>query len=445
MPKENNNIRMPCDENERFAIKPSIIYAPRIKPLTRAKKVEIHEVKANLKVQLPALTPTGVRRYRVPHHETVLLELKEAGFQEAEDYFKQVYEHEAKSINLETKRLKEQRHLIERIKYGLVNAELAKRANKPMEQTIQMLETALFFQSLMPEWFWIADKVFQSALKISTEIVEDDGEMLNIVKYIYGTFLFHKVKDARSAFTLLDEARKASEGKRWNASKILKAKQWPLFQESNLILNEVLIALAEQSKDEDPNLAVKILIDAIERASDSGDEEHLAKALYEAAKMQLSADNISEALQNFSKYLAIVETIPDPNGVCNGYKELASVYKVLKDVEGVKRHLVSFKEHAEKSGLAARLADAHYCLGEFELEQGRPSSATPHLTFAFESYKKLEMVKEMDKARFLAGVSKGEELKTSYLAMIEKCKENDAEAFRKLLEWTHRRTPFWTL
>ncbi|XP_063993025.1 uncharacterized protein LOC135170856 isoform X2 [Diachasmimorpha longicaudata] len=444
MSKRINNIRNPCDDNKRLIVKPNIIYSSRIKPLTRAKKEEIEEVKAKLKAQLPALTSTGVRRYRVPHHESVLLELKEAGFLEAEAYFKGLYEYEDKSINFGGKRLKDQRHLVERLKYGLINAELAKRTDDKVKQTLEILETALFYQSLMPEWFWIADKLFQTSLEIADDIVEDDGETLNIVKYISGSFLFQKMKDGKRAFTLLDEARVASAGKPWTASKILKIQQRNLFQETNLILNEVLTALAEESKEEDPDLAVKILTDAIERARDSGDEEHLSRAFYEAGKMQLSAKFTPEAHQSFLNYLEIVERLADANGICNAYKGLASVYKVLKDADQVKRNLDLFKEHADVGGLAERLAEAHYHIGEFDLEEGRPISATQHLIIAFESYKKLEMLDEMDRARFLAGVSKGEELKAAYLELMEKCQENDAEALRKILDWRLRRTPFWT-
>lgn len=55
-----------CNENEEsFIDKPKVVYIPRIKPLTRAKKEEIPVVKVNLKAQLPALTSTGVRRFFV--------------------------------------------------------------------------------------------------------------------------------------------------------------------------------------------------------------------------------------------------------------------------------------------------------------------------------------------------------------------------------------------
>ncbi|XP_011304722.1 uncharacterized protein [Fopius arisanus] len=407
MSKKRNPMRKSCDENGRFVVKSNIMSAPRIKTLTRARKEEISPVKAHLKAQLPALTSTGVRRYRLPYHESILLELNEAGFFEAKDYLKRLYEHDNELEIPKIKKLKEQRHLIEKIQYGLVNAELAKRRNEKIEQAMQMLKIALFFQSLMPEWFWIADEFFKSALKISSEIVEDGGEILNIIKYIYGNFLFHGMRDPMSAFTLLDEARKGSQGKPWDAYKILKNQPRYLFRDINLVLNEVLIALAQQSRKTHRKFAVEIVTRAIERAIDSGSQEHLARSLYEAGVTYMSAGNIDEALDKFLEYLARVERISDPNGLCEAHKQLAAVYQVLEDSARVKWHLILFKQHAEQSGLVARLAEAHYYLGKFELEEGRPSSATPHLTFAFESYKNLEMINEMDKARFLAGMSKG--------------------------------------
>lgn len=65
--------------------------------------------------------------------------------------------------------------------------------DEQMAQALQMLEIGVFFQSLMmSDWFWISDRFFESALEISATIEEDDGEILNIIKYIYGKFLFYK-------------------------------------------------------------------------------------------------------------------------------------------------------------------------------------------------------------------------------------------------------------
>lgn len=39
---------------------------------------------------------------------------------------------------------------------------------------------------------------------------------------------------------------------------------------------------------------------------------------------------VNEALQEFSKLLAMAKRIPDPKGICNAHMELAFAYKVKK-------------------------------------------------------------------------------------------------------------------
>lgn len=42
---------------------------------------------------------------------------------------------------------------------------------------------------------------------------------------------------------------------------------------------------------------------------------------------------VNEALQEFSKLLAMAKRIPDPKGICNAHMELAFAYKVKKKIK----------------------------------------------------------------------------------------------------------------
>lgn len=62
----------------------------------------------------------------------------------------------------------------------------------------------------------------------------------------------------------------------------------------------------------------------------AGNYDYIANALYELGRAHLRYGYVKEALQEFSKLLAIVKRIPDPKGICNAHMELAFAYKVKK-------------------------------------------------------------------------------------------------------------------
>lgn len=54
----------------------------------------------------------------------------------------------------------------------------------------------------------------------------------------------------------------------------------------------------------------------------------MANALYELGKNQLRSGDVKLAFHNFSKFLAMVKKIPDPEGICNAHMALALAYKL---------------------------------------------------------------------------------------------------------------------
>lgn len=62
----------------------------------------------------------------------------------------------------------------------------------------------------------------------------------------------------------------------------------------------------------------------------AGNIEYTNEVLYELGKCYIAVNEIKNALQNFSKLLALAKRTSDIEGVCNAHMELAFAYKVIK-------------------------------------------------------------------------------------------------------------------
>lgn len=80
----------------------------------------------------------------------------------------------------------------------------------------------------------------------------------------------------------------------------------------------------------------------------------------------------------------------------------------MNDDVNTEKHLRLFMVNATECGLTRKLAQAHFCTGEHFLSKRRPDIATLHLEKSFKLYSELGLCNDADKARALAGVSKGE-------------------------------------
>lgn len=79
----------------------------------------------------------------------------------------------------------------------------------------------------------------------------------------------------------------------------------------------------------------------------------------------------------------------------------------LSDSDYTEKHLRMCRENAENFGLLEKLADAHYYTGEHYLSQGKLHFSTKHLENALNLYSRLDLTREADQARCIAGISKG--------------------------------------
>ncbi|XP_076240175.1 uncharacterized protein LOC143182813 [Calliopsis andreniformis] len=424
----------------------------KLKTLPQAQWHEMDKVMADLKDTLPDISRKEVRRFYRPYHEAILLELEEEEYEEAGYHMKEllrldegINKKSSDVITLQKPFLKDQKDFIDRLKEGLVKFEEARRRGDDVTRAMSLLDTAVFFQLKTWEWWWLAERLYQAALFAAENIENDNNYTVSMTRYLYGRFLFQQLQNPQEALDYLDKARLASERKPWNASKKLGEKQASVHIECNILLYKALLILVRKERPNDPHSALKSCIEALERATDSGSSEYVNGALYELGKSYVAVKDIKRALQSFSKLLALAKRIPDVEGICNAHMELAFAYKQLDDNDHTEKHLRMFREVAEKFDLFQRLADAHYYSGEHYLSQNKLDLSTAHLESALALYNRLNLSREADRARSIAGISKGQERIEEYFKMITRCGEYDQEATIKLCKWKSSRQIFWAL
>ncbi|XP_012145458.2 uncharacterized protein LOC100875418 isoform X1 [Megachile rotundata] len=423
----------------------------KLKTLPQAGWHEKEKVMADLKAALPDISPREVRRHLIPYHKAILLELEEQNYYEAAyfmrelfDLDKQIAEKTVGTKMWKKSYLENEMDYITCLKSALIAFENARRKGDYIARAISLLDVALFFQSKGWEWWWVTERLYQAALTAAEAIGNDNLRTITLIRYLYGRFLFHELKNPREALEYVKKAREASENKVWNASKQLCEKQRSIFIECNVLLYKALLTLARAERSEDPDFALNACIEALERATDAGNNEYITEALYELGKSYFAKNDVKRALQSFSKFLAIAKRIPDAEGICNGHMELAFTYKELDDHVHTEKHLRLYRENAEKFGYKDKLADAHYYTGEHYLSQGQMSLSTAHLESALCMYNELGSSQEADLARCIAGVSQGQERIKKYYNLLLQCGEYDEEATLKICRWKSCRENFWT-
>ncbi|XP_076278094.1 uncharacterized protein LOC143207994 [Lasioglossum baleicum] len=439
-----------CSTNSSSRKSVRIVYPPNLKTLPQAEWYEVKKVMAELKTALPDLSPAQVRRCRIPYHEAIMLELLERDFQSAALQLKELLDLDEKisvssagALLWKKPSLRDEKDFLDRLQEGLIGFEKAARKYDYVARAISLLDTALFFQGQTWEWWWIAERLYYAALS-AAELVEDDNrQTITLIRYLYGRFLFHELQNPREALDYLNEARDASKNKTWNASKKLGEKQGSIFRECNIILYKALLILARTDRQQNPELALKFCLEALKRATDAGDTEYLNETLHELGKCYMAVNDVKQALKTFSKLLALAKRAADPEGVCNAHTELAFAYKQLDDSAHTETHLRMLREIAEELKLFDKLADANFYTGEHYLSQSKLDVSTVHLEDALRLYNDLGMSDDADRARCVAGISKGQERIQEYWDVLLRCGAQHRPAVLKLCRWKSLREPFW--
>jgi len=55
----------------------------------------------------------------------------------------------------------------------------------------EFLNMAMSFQAMTWEWWWVAKRLYRSALE-NAELIEGDQQTITFIRYLYGRFLFEQ-------------------------------------------------------------------------------------------------------------------------------------------------------------------------------------------------------------------------------------------------------------
>ncbi|XP_032665478.1 uncharacterized protein LOC116841535 [Odontomachus brunneus] len=487
------------------------------------------------------------RRFYLLPHEALIHELEENGYDESIGFLKQLLELDEetqKQASLGTLMwkkpcLRDNKRALLRLKEGLFAFEQAKNVGDSASMIMALLHTAVFFQTMTWEWWWVAEQLYRSAM---TKVIEhEDQRTITVIRYLFGRFLFEQLQNTEESLEHLKVAREVSKGKSWNASKLTGREEQSIFRECNVLLYKTLLMHARQAKPDQPDIAVKACTEALARATDyssfhilllnlasttrficgdvwiyvysnhiycvfrvlnskqhkspqdvlktfwerfyvlrtslehpleilccleyitgwtfrklvalrasylqyiftSEQREYIEEALYELGQSQMRSSDIKHALQSFSKLLALAKRVPDSQAVCNAHMALALAYKKLDNETNTEKHLHLSKEKAAEFGLTRQLAQAQYYTGEYFLSKRRPNIATAHLEKSFDLYCELGLHDEADKARIIAGVSRGQKNIDKYIDLVRRCGTADSKAISSLCQWKNCRSAFW--
>ncbi|XP_011502013.1 PREDICTED: uncharacterized protein LOC105365518 [Ceratosolen solmsi marchali] len=410
---------------------------------------EIPKVKKEIISELPHLNAKDIRRYKIPYNEAVLHELREEGSYEAAEYFKcllNIDEERRISAGRNTSiwnepKLKDNKELIDYLLNFLTN--FFQHTISDSKKATALIKTALVTETLSSEWWWITDVLYRTAFWIVKEIRDSDEQlrMISLLRFVYGRFLFHKMNNARAALEHVRKAQRSSREKPWSISMVLDVKHEMLFMQCCTLMHKVLLSIAREVCNNQPQVAVNSCKVALTAAIESGQEELVAEAQFELGKSQIAIKNVKQALKCLYKSLAIMEKIFDPIGMCEAYSQLANVYKEMNEDKKVLEHLQKLKDTATNYQLPNKLAEAHYLAGEYYLYRGNPTEASLNFESAFSLYNGLG-AKETNLVRCLTGVSRGQELLHAFQALLVQCIGGNVDATLQILNWKDRGEPF---
>ncbi|XP_014207525.1 tetratricopeptide repeat protein 29-like [Copidosoma floridanum] len=438
-----------CERKDREKMANTVRSArTMMKPLTAAALHEMPKFKQRVKAQLPSLRAKDIRRYKLPHSQIVVLELREDGHVEAAEYFEFLFRLDENiktaagpdTVIWNNPRLKDNEELVDQLRQVLVSVFDEKL---PAEtRTTLTIKMSLRVENSKWEWWWIADTLYRTALQIAKEIDSNDREIVNSLRFLYARFLFSKLKKPDLALEHVKMAQKESRGQPWNASKLLDCRQESLFTESCVLMHKVLVSIAREERENDAEVAVNSCKVALDCACESWRKELVAEAHYELAESERAAGNLSGAVEHFFASLGILEEVDDPVGICRVHSKLASTYERIGDGEKVLEHFRKLKDVASECGLPYKYAEAHYFTGEYHLRRNDPEKATANFQVAFAVYNRLGAKNDANRARCFLGISKGQQIMDKYKALIEQSVEGVSDALLKIILWKDRGEPF---
>ncbi|XP_037967831.2 uncharacterized protein LOC105391071 [Plutella xylostella] len=448
---------------------------PKLMPCMTKNSLETMRNKALF--NMTVLDARSVRRLKMPLHECLILELQESGYTESAAYLQDlIYDNlqlmAEDELGIITD-LRQKHEFLEHICAGLRNAEKEQDRGNIKEECLEFLNLGLYFAEHGKGLLWLAEKLFLVSIAIASKYLVDGGRQKAVNKFHYAKFLLEKFPEAdtEEAYQVLSEVRDASNGKKWQLYEATPGEAAPtnkitvFIATANQLLN-VLLHEARKLRTTDVAKAERLCRLAERRATDTGKDEKISEAILEMGICQLKMNSLNNAQKSFEKSLQINTNIHNIEGICDARMHLAAVLQKLGDHEAAAEMLTEMGALAWEHHMRRHLGTALHLLGELHLKSGRPELGTQHLGEAFNCFMgkgfeqsycpcdgsedplarmtDLNVVykQEAEQARLMMAVSAGQELMSSYFALIREA-GSCSVARMQVIEWKLNRRR-WT-
>ncbi|CAG5056014.1 unnamed protein product [Parnassius apollo] len=145
---------------------------------------------------LDTIDAKGIRRRKLPLHECLTLELREAGFFETSDYLQnliydniQILAQDDIGIVID---LRKKEDFLEHICAGLQKAERERDKDNKKKECLELLKLAMYYSEMGKGILWLAEKFFLASIAVGSHYLVDGGRQKACCKYHYASFLLDK-------------------------------------------------------------------------------------------------------------------------------------------------------------------------------------------------------------------------------------------------------------
>ncbi|KAJ8977931.1 hypothetical protein NQ317_002905 [Molorchus minor] len=378
----------------------------------RARKVAKQKTIEEMRAALPVYSLEEIRQHRLPFHEALICNLCDSGYEYTANFISQLFEVQEK----------------------------LRKEGGPYSQ----IWTRPQLINCKKELNDLCDRLIKAELyKKRSEYEFMHGRYEALSSYAYGKFLMERFKQTAEAQDHLQRARILSKDQIWTTKPIFPLDGDVLFLKVNYLLYTCLITQVEALLDTDLEKASRLAILARKRASDACYPEGEITALMLKGMCELSRNETKAAISTFTKVYHMQSQLGSDKGICEVRMLVANAHLLDGNEQLSLSTLLMLKESADELNLPFYLAQSYRHLGEFFLNRGEPSKATPFLSEALKIFYERECHKEAEQVRNLEAISSGLELFTTYVTLLNK--SNTPECLMNLIDWKDSRKSFMGL
>ncbi|KAK9704566.1 hypothetical protein QE152_g27798 [Popillia japonica] len=423
--------------------------------LDKLKREEHLRRRDKMRKDLPVLTKEEVRRYRLPLHQALFLELEEqnllsslAFLHQMIDYQKYMRRTHGPNSKLWAKpRLVRSPAILKLLVEGLKAAEYAHLSRDIALECDHFLNLGVYFCFGDSDWWWLGEQVFNHCINISRNYHGDGQRRFATAEYLLGKYLFENKREIEPAIEVLRKARMLSNGFPWTASKYLHFTQKTVFVESCLVLHKALLAQAKILEKYDMETAIILCAKARRRSYDACDHEGEAIALMQQGDCEMCFEQTSNAAESYYKVLLMHIKANRIKETCEARVRLIQAYLKLGNWKESYHHLQQLLQCAERNNMPYYIGQSYRYMGEYYLNHGNPDQATPLLIKALNAFHEIGDISNREQTKNFAAVSAGQELMPKYINFILKCGEDTDEGLNymeKLIRWKDTRDVAWS-